>query len=389
MTAELATIDDSQLMPTLPVDPFDTLNRYTDMLAKSLKFAQDICRTSLVPKIYQGKPGDAAVAILHGAELGLHPLQALQNVFPVHGMPSIYAKTMVALLRQKGYRFKTIESGPERVVFQGWSPNGEETEPSEWTIERATKAGFVPTIDPATGKYKTKKFDGQNGPYEKLIGNEKYITQPEEMLWAKAATTVCKRLAPHILLGLAVAEDQEDRTDDLEPVRVASERVSVADIVTDGTGTAVPVTQWTPPEPEPEAVDSTPDAAERLRDARAKATEAARQAQAETASSEGEKPDNAQVDDSAKASPEPVAEASPTDKPSTRTQQKKIARLLNEQGVEDDGDKLVAIGKFFEREIGSADDITWDEAIRLLDYLERDDPATEGQAAAVTEGGAQ
>ncbi len=250
MTNEIATIDDSQLVPTLPVDPFDTLNRYTDMLAKSLKFAQDICRTSLVPKIYQNKPGDAAVAILHGAEIGLHPLQALQNVFPVHGMPSIYARTAVALLRAKGYTFTTHETGPDKVVLQGWSPNGKQTETSEWTMDRAVKAGFVPTIDPETGKYKTKKFKGSNGEYEKLIGNEKYLTQPEEMLWAKAASTVCRRLASHVLLGLAFAEDQEDR-DEPEPVRVTSERMSPVDVasaVTDNEATAgPPVQQWQPP----------------------------------------------------------------------------------------------------------------------------------------------
>ncbi|MEV0031397.1 hypothetical protein [Nocardia sp. NPDC050793] len=338
MTAELATIDDSQLLPTLPVDPFDTLNRYTDMLAKALKFAQDICRTSLVPKIYQGKPGDAAVAILHGGELGLHPLQALQNVFPVHGMPSIYAKTMVALLRAKGYKFKTVEAGPETVTFTGWWP-GDDPETSTWTIERARQAGFIPTIDPATGKYKTKKFDGPKGPYEKLIGNEKYITQPEDMLWAKAATTVCKRLAPHILLGLAVAEDQEDRNDDPEPVRVSSERVTVADLAPVDASAAGPVVQqWQPPA-------------------------AGAETEAETASKEGAKPDTSQVEVSAKASPEPAVElATPAD-------QRTLSAELERHGHKTPAAKRKWLSLDTGREITSAKELTVDEATDIIARL--------------------
>jgi hypothetical protein len=334
----IAMVDDGPAALALGnVDPLDNLMRYANAIEVSYGFAEKICRTTIVPKIYQNKPHDAAVAILHGAELGLNPLAALQNVFPVHGMPSIYAKTMVALLRAKGYKFKTVEAGPEKVTFTGWWP-GEDPETSTWTIERATQAGFVPTIDEKTGKYKTKKFEGRNGSpgYEKLIGNEKYLLQPEEMLWAKAATTVCKRLAPHVLLGLAVAEDQEDRADEPEPVRVTSERVTP---VTSATAVAagLPVQQWQPP-----ANEQTDD---------------------EPASQEGVEPDTAQVDEQPAKPP----------KPSTSTQQKKIARLLDERGIADGPAKLATLAMFFERPFTSAAEMTWDEAIRLLAHFD-DDP---------------
>lgn len=341
MTTDIATIDDSTAALVLDsVDPLDNLMRYAEVLEVSYKFAEKICRTGIVPKIYQNKPHDAAVAMMHGAELGLNPLQALQNVFPVHGMPAIYAKTMVALLRAKGYKFKTVETGPEKVTFTGWFP-GDDPETSTWTIERAVKAGFVPTIDPGTGKYATKKLTGANGPYEKLIGNEKYLLQPEEMLWAKAATTVCKRLAPHILLGLAVAEDQEDAGEP-EPVRVVSERVTPV-----APATAVvagpPVQQWQPP-----ADEQTTD---------------------EPASESVEKPDTAPVD-------EPPAKPA---KASTATQQKKIARLLDERGITEGADKLATLAGFFERPFASAAELTWDEAITLLAHLEDDPVATKTQ----------
>jgi hypothetical protein len=331
VTTELATIEAPGLVVTAN-GPLENLMRYAEILEVSYKFAEKVCRTTIVPKIYQGKPHDAAVAMMHGAELGLNPLQALQNVFPVHGMPSIYAKTMVALLRQKGYRFETHETGPDKVVFQGWSPDGKETETSTWTIDRAMRAGFVPTIDPETGKYKTKKLTGPTGAYEKLIGNEKYISQPEEMLWAKGATTVCKRLASHILLGLAIAEDQEDRADEPEPVRVASERMSPADLFGgDGTApTSVPVTEWQPP--------------------------AAERPDVEPASEEGVKPGTSQVDETAQASPDPALELATVD------EQRAVSEELGRHGHKTSAAKRKWLSLDTGREIATSKDLTGAEA---------------------------
>ncbi|MGW0052079.1 hypothetical protein [Nocardia nova] len=395
MTTDIATIDDGRALAPVAAgdDPFDSLMRYAELLDVAYKFAERVCRTAIVPKIYQGKPQDAAVAIMHGGELGLNPLQALQNVFPVHGMPSIYAKTMVAKLRQRGYRFTTHEAGPERVVFQGWAPDGD-TETSEWTIERATRAGFVPTIDPETGKYKTKKLTGPNGSYEKLIGNEKYILQPEEMLWAKAATTVCKRLASHILLGLEVAEDQEDRTDEPEPVRVESERVQpqVIAVAGGGGGVSSHVQQWTPP-PTAES-GSTADISQ--------PAPQNPESNSETASDPGEKQDTAQVAEPEQPADEPPADPpaddqAPADEPKTEpsataAQLRKLNILIEQHGVTDKQRKLDYLGETFGREFTTSKELTKQEAADLIAYLERpidDGQAADGQQALDTEGGAE
>ncbi|MCU1640888.1 MAG: hypothetical protein JWN03_1163 [Nocardia sp.] len=326
MTTAIAIAEpvDAAYVPAT-LDPLDALVRYTQMLAVAKEFAEYICMTPMVPAIYQGKPKHATVAILHGAELGLNPLQSLQQIFTVHGMPAIYARTMVALLKAKGHRFKTVEAGPDRVIITGTSRDGRDTETSEWTIERADRAGYIPKLDPETGEY----VKNSNG---KQAGNTKYLTEPENMLWAKAAATVCRRLAPDVLLG--ISRTVEDLESEPEPIHVQSERVLPAEVLA-ASAPADPVAAvqtWTPPaEPAESSV----------------------------------KPESEQVTDSAKASPEV-----PTEKPSTRIQQRKIARLFNERGVEDDAVKLVAAGTFLGREITSADAITFDEAIRLLAHLE-------------------
>lgn len=223
----------------------EMLRNHAEMMAMAFELASAMVKTTMVPKMYQGrdKAETATAAILYGLELGLNPIQSLQQVFAVHGQPSIYARTMVALLKSQGYKFRTIEAGPKRVTVEGWWP-GEDPEKCTWTIQRAIDAGFVPTLDPATGKYKTKKYEG----YEKQIGNEKYLTQPEEMLWAKAASTLCRRLAPDALLG--IARTVEDLESEPEPIRVRSERVTAPEVTPaeESDAPEVKVQQWQAPE---------------------------------------------------------------------------------------------------------------------------------------------
>ncbi len=202
------------------------LMEFSDVLEIASRFAETLSRTSMAGVNYRGKPQEALGAILYGAELGLNPVQSLQQVFTVHGTPAIYARTMVALVMRHGYRIRTESSTDESVTVVGTAPDGR-SEPSTWTIERATKAGYVPVIDEKTGKYRTNS----NG---KLDGNMKYLTDPQAMLYAKAAAEVCRKLAPDVLLGIAnTAEELESEPPSNAPVRVVSERVAAtaADLI--------------------------------------------------------------------------------------------------------------------------------------------------------------
>lgn len=336
MSTEVATTPE-QFVPVLGSgmgDPFGAVTVYADMIDTAYGLAEKLCRTPLVGTVYRGKPADAAVAILYGAELGLNPLQSLQQVFTVHGTPAIYARTMGALLKRRGFRFQTMESTDEQVTVTGTSPIGD-VETSTWTIARATRAGYVPQIDERTGKYAVNA----NG---KLIGNEKYITDPQAMLYAKALAEVSRRLAPDVLLG--ISRTYEDVESEPAPtVRVESERVTAADILGDSVNEAQPstVVEW---------VDE-------------------------------------QAADALEADAEPPAEEPPAKpaKPSTRTQQNKIARLLDERGITAAVDKLNTIGEFFDRTFASSAELTWDEAIRLLAHLEDDPAATDSQLKQLSE----
>ena len=72
-----------------------------DLVKKDpMKFAEQISKSNLVPKQFQGKPADIYLAMSWGDELGLTPIQSLQNIAVINGKPSIYGDTMIALCRR-------------------------------------------------------------------------------------------------------------------------------------------------------------------------------------------------------------------------------------------------------------------------------------------------
>ena len=231
--SELQKYDNAVQVPEVTDDGMAELMKQAEAMSAAHKLATVLCNTSMVPATFKGKPDDAAAAILYGAEVGLKPQQALQQVFVVHGQPAIYARTMAALLKAKGYKFSTVESTDESVTVEGVSPRGEH-ESSTWTIQRAKTAGYT--------------------------SNKKYQTDPQAMLYAKAVSEVARKLAPDVLLGIKyTAEDLE-----LEPVKATATRMDVQR----GAGgvRAALAAKKKQPEPQPDPVHSQADDADYVRE---------------------------------------------------------------------------------------------------------------------------
>lgn len=225
--SELQKYESDIAIPQVSDDGIADLMKQAEAMSAAHKLATVLCNTAMVPATFRGKPDDGAAAILYGAEVGLKPQQALQQVFVVHGQPAIYARTMAALLKAKGYKFSTVESTDESVTVHGVSPRGEE-ETSTWTIQRAKTAGYT--------------------------SNKKYQTDPQAMLYAKALSEVARKLAPDVLLGIKyTAEDLE-----LEPVKATATRMDVQRGA-DGVRAALAAKREPEPQPEPAHEDDSRD----------------------------------------------------------------------------------------------------------------------------------
>lgn len=157
------------------------LQAQAQAMGNAMKIAEAMCSTHMVPKAFQGKPADGAAAILYGAELGLNAIQSLQQIMVINGKPGIETRTAVALLKRHGYEVRTVESSDKSVTVEGVGPRGEH-EVSTWDIKRATTAGYM-----------------SNPLYKKI---------PAQMLYAKAAMEVARKIAPHVLSGIAYSTEE-------------------------------------------------------------------------------------------------------------------------------------------------------------------------------------
>ncbi len=171
------------------------LMQHAQAMTAAKQLGDALAATDMVPADYKGKPGNAAAAILYGAELGLDPIQSLQQIFVVQGKPAIYARTAVALVKRAGILVETVSTSDQAVTVRGTDRRTGQVEESTWDIARAEQA--------------------------KYTGNAKYKTDPQAMLYAKAAMEVCRKIAPDVLLGIPYAREELD-LEQAQPVRRVS-----------------------------------------------------------------------------------------------------------------------------------------------------------------------
>lgn len=192
---------------------------------------------------YDTARAKALAAAVYGATLGFGVSKSLQNIFTVHGTPAIYARTMVALAMAQGHEVWEGDKGPEAVTVYARRRGSGQVHEATWTMARAEAAGYT--------------------------SNAKYKQNPEEMLYAKAAATVCRRAFPDVLEGVpytveememegprvkATAERQDtgrralgDKPRGLAAVKAAARPATdTVDADTDDDGDQPPAVEYTP-----------------------------------------------------------------------------------------------------------------------------------------------
>lgn len=182
---ELARIEppSTEVVTTTTTDPTGgRLVAWAESLRAAHQIGAALCNTSFVPRHFQGKPEDAAAAILFGDEIGFTPTQALRSIHVISGTPGLYARSMVALVQSHGHEVWTDTDTPTKVVVCGRRRGSKHVEKSEWTIDRARRAGYT--------------------------SNKKYETDPQAMLYARASSDVCRKVASDVLAGVAFSVEE-------------------------------------------------------------------------------------------------------------------------------------------------------------------------------------
>lgn len=156
-------------------------------LAEAMKMAEILADSSIVPKDFQGRPGNVLIACQWGAEIGLQPLQAMQSIAVINGRPSIWGDAMLGLVQGSGL----LQDIQEVVSDDG--------EVATCTVVRRGKSPVVRqfTMEEA----KTAGLKGKTGPWQQY---------PRRMLQLRARAFALRDAFSDVLRGVAIAEEARD-----------------------------------------------------------------------------------------------------------------------------------------------------------------------------------
>lgn len=156
-------------------------------MAEALQFADMLAKSDIVPKDYQGKPGNVIVAIQWGMELGLQPLQAMQNIAVINGRPSLWGDGMLAL----------VMSCPDcEDISESFDP---ETITATCTVKRRGKAPVVRTFSLEDAK--RAGLAGKQGPWQQYR---------DRMIQMRARGFALRDSFADVLRGMYMAEEARD-----------------------------------------------------------------------------------------------------------------------------------------------------------------------------------
>jgi hypothetical protein len=153
-------------------------------------FAKKAARSGMVPPTYNGKDDAIVIAVMMGSELGLAPLQALQNIAVVNGRPSLWGDAMPGLCRASGVS-RSIrewhEGEGDSLTFYCEAIRKDDPNPitSSFSVADAKKAGLW----------------SKAGPWTQY---------PHRMLQMRARGFCLRDAFPDVLKGLISAEEASD-----------------------------------------------------------------------------------------------------------------------------------------------------------------------------------
>ena len=153
---------------------------------QALTFSDYLADSDMVPKDFKGKPGNCLIAMQWGSELGLKPLQALQNIAVINGRPALWGDAVIAIVRGSPlceYVIEEMDSQGSAVCKV--KRRGEQEQVRTFSDMDAKTAGLL----------------GKQGPW---------TTNPKRMKQMRARSFALRDVFPDVLKGIAIAEEAQD-----------------------------------------------------------------------------------------------------------------------------------------------------------------------------------
>jgi hypothetical protein len=154
-------------------------------LAQAIQFAEMMAKSSIIPKDFANNPGNILVAVQWGMELGLQPMQAMQNIAVINGRPSLWGDAVIGLVRSSPLCEYVTEENLEDKSICRVKRRGEDEQVRIFTIDDAKKAGLL----------------GKQGPWTQY---------PKRMMQMRARSWALRDVFPDVLRGMPIAEEIMD-----------------------------------------------------------------------------------------------------------------------------------------------------------------------------------
>ena len=170
-------------------------------LTEAMTFSDMLANSSMVPRAYQGKPQDILVCVQWGMEMGLAPMQALQNIAVINGKPSVYGDALMALVQASPVcedveEFFEGEGTPNPVAVCVAKRKGRTPVTVKFSVEDAKRAGLW----------------AKQGPW---------TAYPKRMMQMRARGFALRDAFPDVLKGMITAEEAQDYQEETKPRQVA------------------------------------------------------------------------------------------------------------------------------------------------------------------------
>ena len=169
-----------------------------------MRFSEIAADSGMVPKDYAGRPGAILIAVQMGSELGLSPMQAIQNIAVVNGRPSVWGDALLALVKASPICDDVIEvlegQGDQMVAICTAKRKGKAPVEACFSVQDAKDANLW----------------SKQGPWKQY---------PKRMLQMRARGFALRDAFPDVLRGLITSEEAHDIPQDDFRTTVSNQRV--------------------------------------------------------------------------------------------------------------------------------------------------------------------
>ena len=176
----------------------------------AFRFASMVAKSDFAPKDFKGKPESCLLAIQHGSEVGLSPMQSLQSIAVINGRPTIWGDAALALVQASPvceYVREYTEGEGDQLI----------------AVCEAKRRGYpAPTVVRfSMADAKKAGLAGKSGPWAQY---------PGRMLTLRARGFALRNAFADALRGLITAEEAQDYPTPVvppEPVKVRQAKPEV------------------------------------------------------------------------------------------------------------------------------------------------------------------